>query len=54
MVGTVKKSTETIDFHVIVEERPPGLGRRLAMTNQVFADAGPTGIPHRRHAPHHL
>src|ERR1700730_14557172 len=27
-------------FHVIVEERPPSLRRRLAMTDQVFADAG--------------
>ena len=40
MVGTTKKSTDTMRLHMIVEERPPGLGRRLAMSHHVLGDGG--------------
>jgi len=38
-MATVKKSTETIDF-VILQEFPPSRGRRLVISDQVFADTG--------------
>ena len=40
MVGTVKKSMETSCLSVILQERAPGLRRRLAAAHHVFADAG--------------
>jgi hypothetical protein len=40
MVGTVKKSTETMDFTWIVKEGSPGLGRWLAASRHVLANTG--------------
>src|SRR5215467_6670466 len=48
IVGTTKKSTETSVFRWVVEERPPGLRRRLAVPDHVLTDAGLTDVDAQR------
>src|SRR5688572_6113689 len=40
MVGTVKKSSDTIFFTWVIQESPPRLGRRSPAANHVFTHTG--------------
>src|ERR1700751_2919361 len=40
MVGTIKKSTETMSFTYIFQESSPALRRRVSISAQIFAYGG--------------